>query len=130
GALLRRGAHAARRARPPRPRRPKPESAAPVPKRLGVKPLDAEEAFPDIVGDRPEPAPLVPVLLEPPPLAPPVEPEPGAPASLFDVRPQRGSSYRLPERRLLQRSKAAPAGSREASGRIAEALVQTLAHFG
>src|SRR5438132_327044 len=52
GALLRRGASAARRA--PRPRRrprPEPQPEPAVPRRLGVKPVDAVADFPEIVAE-------------------------------------------------------------------------------
>jgi S-DNA-T family DNA segregation ATPase FtsK/SpoIIIE len=46
------------------------------------------------------------------------------------VAPPSASDYRLPDRAILRRSSPGSGPSKEASGRIAEALVQTLAHFG
>jgi S-DNA-T family DNA segregation ATPase FtsK/SpoIIIE len=88
-------------------------------------PVDAETAFPDVITD--------PVSTQPPPLVT-TEPEPLAadPPSLFDVTPFEGpkGDYALPDREILRRSKAAPAGSAELGERMAALLVETLAHFG
>jgi DNA segregation ATPase FtsK/SpoIIIE, S-DNA-T family len=139
GALLRRSGHAVRtvggaaRRRLDRPRSapavverppgaPKPQPAAP--------PVDAVHDFPDVV-----------TAAEPPPLlaaSEPVEDEAVTSASadeepsaerLFETRAET-SDYRLPDRALLRRSAPAAPGSAEGSSRIADALVQTLAHFG
>jgi S-DNA-T family DNA segregation ATPase FtsK/SpoIIIE len=51
--------------------------------------------------------------------------------TLFDVAPvARVSDYKLPDRKILQKSKPVAAGSAEANERIARQLVETLAHFG
>jgi S-DNA-T family DNA segregation ATPase FtsK/SpoIIIE len=124
GALLRRSGHALRRAGTSARRtfeRPA-TIAAPVleaaPSRL-APPVDAEHDFPDLVaGSTP------PLLVDPEP-----EDDPDQP-SLFDVLPSDRPEYRLPDRTLLRRSKPATGSSADASARIADALVQTLAHFG
>ncbi len=119
GALLRRSSHAVKRAggaarrtfERPVPVPPPEEPAKPA------APIDAVHDFPDIVGET-EPPPL---LVE--------EPEPVQP-SLFDIRTATTREYRLPDRSLLRRSAPANGSSAEAGARVAEALVQTLAHFG
>jgi S-DNA-T family DNA segregation ATPase FtsK/SpoIIIE len=87
-------------------------------------PVDAEEAFPDVVSDHETAAPP-PLLVERPT---DLDTTPDA-LSLFDVSPAERSRYRLPERTLLQRSKPANGSSAEAGARVAEVLVQTLANF-
>jgi S-DNA-T family DNA segregation ATPase FtsK/SpoIIIE len=117
GAILRRTHHTIRRSfdRPARidawettPMAPQPQPTLP--------PVDAEHDFPDVVSDGPPPL-LVGEASE--------EEQP----SLFDVtEPIAKAEYTLPDRSVLRRSK----GTKEpgADGRIAELLVQTLAHFG
>jgi DNA segregation ATPase FtsK/SpoIIIE, S-DNA-T family len=143
GALLRRSGTALRvaggaaRRRLDRPRAAGAELAATPPAirasdKLSQAPsapalVDAESDFPDVIG----PA-------EPPALVAPSEEDTStdlaaatgdAPERLFE--PSRGTSdYRLPDRALLRRSSPAAPGSAEAGVRTAEALVQTLAHFG
>jgi DNA segregation ATPase FtsK/SpoIIIE, S-DNA-T family len=121
GALLRRSGHAVRRATR-RPAQPKPVAAAPppVPAQIHTPPVDGVHDFPDVVGETLEPPPL---LVEEP------EPEPDTP-SLFDVRSETQYEYRLPDRSVLRRSPDATPASAEAGARVADALVQTLAHFG
>jgi DNA segregation ATPase FtsK/SpoIIIE, S-DNA-T family len=119
GALLRRSGHAVRRAaRRPAPT-PKPVAVAPPPAPAlpATPPVDAVHDFPDVVGE----------TLEPPPLL--VE-EPEEAETLFDARAEAPTEYRLPDRNVLRRSPEATPASAEAGARIAEALVQTLAHFG
>jgi DNA segregation ATPase FtsK/SpoIIIE, S-DNA-T family len=119
GALVRRSGHVVRRARSAT-RRPTPAPAPAPPPRLSVTPpVDAVHDFPDVVGETSEPPPL---LIE--------EPEPEEEPSLFDVRPQTQEEYRLPDRDVLRRSPEATPASAQAGARVAEALVQTLAHFG
>jgi DNA segregation ATPase FtsK/SpoIIIE, S-DNA-T family len=127
GALLRRSGHALRAAakRPTRLREPEAEAEAapswndPRPE----PPVDVEHDFPDVVSEE---------TIAPPPLL--LEPEPhdvdDDQTSLFDVTPREPSEYRLPERGLLRKSKPITGASTETSARIADALVQTLAHFG
>jgi S-DNA-T family DNA segregation ATPase FtsK/SpoIIIE len=120
GALLRRSGHAVRRAaRRPAPK-PKPLAAAsppPTPTLPATPPVDAVHDFPDVVGE----------TLEPPPLL--VE-EPEEAETLFHAPAEAHTEYRLPDRNVLRRSPEATPASAEAGARIAEALVQTLAHFG
>jgi DNA segregation ATPase FtsK/SpoIIIE, S-DNA-T family len=112
----------ARRARQ-RPRRDpvatRPAAAAPK------KPvLDAEEAYPDVVGDETlvlAPAPLL--STEPLPLVTEQQ-------QLFDDVTVEHPDYRLPDRAVLRRAPEKPAESGESAARVADLLVQTLAHFG
>ena len=133
GALLRRSGrgihHAARRARSrpagdpsgwpePQPVRPAPSLAPPV---------DAVSAYPDVVGESvlpphagAQPAPLQtepPSLLEDPP-------------TLFDEVTSENAEYRLPDSGVLRVSPERGDESGESEARVAELLVQTLAHFG
>ena len=90
-----------------------PEPHAPV--------LDAVNEFPDVVeADPPGPAPL---LLDDPETAPDQ-------TSLFDVGEAAAKDYRLPDRKILRHSPAVGGNSADQNARVAEALVQTLAHFG
>ena len=83
--------------------------------------LDAVNEFPDVVDvDPPGPAPL---LLEDPETAPDQ-------TSLFDVGEAVAKDYRLPDRKILRHSPAVGGNSADQNARVAEALVQTLAHFG
>jgi S-DNA-T family DNA segregation ATPase FtsK/SpoIIIE len=135
GSLLRRSGHAVRRAggaarrgldRLAEPTALDPSVAAvtPLPPiRPQSPPIDGAEAFPDIVGDeRSGPPPLL--LPDPEP-----ESEPDTP-SLFDAVPASTGEYRLPDRGILRRSESGAGPSAQAGERIAEALVQTLSHFG
>jgi DNA segregation ATPase FtsK/SpoIIIE, S-DNA-T family len=73
-----------------------------------------------VEADSPGPTPL---LLEDP------ESEPDQ-TSLFDVGEAVAKDYRLPDRAILRHSPAGTGSSADQNARIAEALVQTLAHFG
>src|SRR5215470_16818113 len=134
GAILRRsgsGLHfAARKARSGRPRTqtadwPEPEPVRPAPS-LGP-PVDAVSAYPDVVGETAapphagsQPAPLQtepPALIEDPP-------------TLFDEVTSENAEYRLPDAGVLRTSPERDDQSGEAAARVAELLVQTLAHFG
>jgi S-DNA-T family DNA segregation ATPase FtsK/SpoIIIE len=121
GALLRRSGHAVRRAgtaaRRGLERPTEPVPAAVVPLRPAAPPLDAVQTFPDIVGEAERQA-----LKEPP------EERVDEHPSLFDVS-EPAPDYRLPDRDVLRRS-GTPVDSGGADGEVAEALVQTLAHFG
>jgi DNA segregation ATPase FtsK/SpoIIIE, S-DNA-T family len=125
GRAVRATAEAARRARTALPEtmpdlrlvepveKPRPELHAPV--------LDGVNEFPDVVEpDPPGPAPL---LLEDPETAPDQ-------TSLFDVGESVAKDYRLPDRKILRNSPATGGNSADQNARVAEALVQTLAHFG
>jgi S-DNA-T family DNA segregation ATPase FtsK/SpoIIIE len=125
GAIIRRGAHAARRTldRPVRERVEEPpelistaNAAPPVPL------VDAANEYPDVIGMA-EPAPLIPF--------PEVDTEEGTPdrESLFNASPAT-ADYRLPDRTLLRASGTSGTAAPEASGQVAHALVQALADFG
>src|SRR5438105_11237031 len=120
GALVRRSGRAVRRVSD-HARRPVPPAreiaTRPPPAPLPAPPVDAVHDFPDVVGETPEPPPL---LVE----------EPDEAATLFDVRAEAPAEYRLPDREVLRRSPEATPASAQAGARVAEALVQTLAHFG
>jgi len=136
GAILRRSHHAVRIAgRSARERldRPRPEPSnnlLQVPEEepdTGPPPVlvDAVQDYPDIVSSEEnayEPGPLL------------VQDLPGATedtqASLFDVADAPPPEYRLPDRAILRRSKAASGSSAEQSARTSELLVKTLSHFG
>jgi DNA segregation ATPase FtsK/SpoIIIE, S-DNA-T family len=128
GAILRRShhqvRHAASRARRPRATDPADSwdepAVLPAPKRATKPVLDAVAAYPDVVGDVPaapffstEPAPLV------------VQQE-----QLFDDVTSEHAEYKLPDRDVLRLSPAKEGASAETSARVADLLVQTLAHFG
>jgi len=132
GAILRRSGHgvrkAATKARRPRPvREAWPEPPAVSGASRSKKPVDAEEAYPDVVGD--EHAPLV--RLGPSPLVH-AEPAPLVedPMTLFDDMTSEHQEYKLPDRNVLRTSPEKAATTEEAGARVAELLVQTLAHFG
>jgi DNA segregation ATPase FtsK/SpoIIIE, S-DNA-T family len=92
---------------------PRPEVHAPV--------IDAVNEYPDVVDpDPPGPAPL---------LLGDAESEPDQ-TSLFDVGEAVAKDYRLPDREILRRSPSGTGNSADQNARVAEALVQTLAHFG
>jgi DNA segregation ATPase FtsK/SpoIIIE, S-DNA-T family len=121
GAILR---HSHSRVREVARRRPRPApapAAAHVPKPKKVQPVvDAEAAFPDVVADL-APAPLM--SLEPEPLVAQQE-------QLFEDVTSEHADYKLPDRNVLNRSPEKAGASEETSARVAELLVQTLAHFG
>jgi S-DNA-T family DNA segregation ATPase FtsK/SpoIIIE len=130
GAILRRShhqvRHAASRARRPRPVTETWDEPAPaaLPARTRVKKpvVDAEAAYPDVV----EPPPLAPsplLRLEAEPLVTEQE-------QLFDDITTEHADYRLPNRDVLRVSAEKPDSSGETSARVADLLVQTLAHFG
>ena len=133
GAMLRRSGrglhHAARRART-RPREdtaawPEPQSVRPAPSLM--PPVDAVSAFPDVVG---ESAPPPHASSQPAPL----QTEPPAlfedPPTLFDEVTSENAEYRLPDAGVLRISPEHGDESGETAARVAELLVQTLAHFG
>ena len=135
GALLRRSGGVVRRAGAAARRtfeafEPEPAPAgAPLPEQSlrlrGVKPVDGMEAYPDVL------APL-PFSAEPPPLIghdARDEPTEEAARTPFDTAPAPGT-YLLPDRTVLKKSPPARGDAAAISTRTAEALVQTLAHFG
>ncbi len=121
GALIRRGATAARRSldRPPR------EIADEPPELIStanvVPLLDGASEFPDVVGMS-EPAPLIPF----PDLATEEEPDK---ESLFNASPA-VQDYKLPDRSLLRSSGTNGNPTAESNGQVAGALTQALADFG
>jgi DNA segregation ATPase FtsK/SpoIIIE, S-DNA-T family len=122
GAILR-GSHRQVRRVAVAARRPRAESAlapAPKPKKKAQPVVDAEEDYPDVVSEI-APPPLL--SLEPEPLV--VHQEP-----LFEDVTSEHVEYRLPDRGVLRRSPEKNGTSEETSARVAELLVQTLAHFG
>jgi DNA segregation ATPase FtsK/SpoIIIE, S-DNA-T family len=128
GAIIRRSGHAVRRAgRAARRPRAEPAPELRLVERVDeaeakpeAPPIDAVAEFPDVVAEAEPPAPL---LLDDRESEPEQE-------SLFDVGAAVASEYRLPDRGILRRSPAANGTSADQSARVAEALVQTLAHFG
>src|SRR5947207_1192807 len=120
GAILR---HSHRRVREAARRRPRPV-AAPVPesrpKTMPRPVVDAEEAYPDVVAEI-TPSPLA--SIEPGPLVVSQE-------TVFDDITAEHPEYRLPQRDVLNKSPEKAAKGEEVSARVADLLVQTLAHFG
>jgi S-DNA-T family DNA segregation ATPase FtsK/SpoIIIE len=123
GAVLRHSHHHVRAAAK-RARRPRPVAASPPLPPAMVKAkrpvVDAEEAYPDVVSEIAR-SPLL--SLEPEPLV--VQQEP-----LFEDITTEHPEYRLPDRGVLRASPEKAANGEEVSARVAELLVQTLAHFG
>jgi S-DNA-T family DNA segregation ATPase FtsK/SpoIIIE len=129
GAILRRSGHVIHRAAKTRPRRPARPAATTVaaeksPLRLIAEPpVDAVEDYPDVISETGPP----PVLVPPEPEEP--EPLHDDPPSLFDeLEPL--ADYKLPDRAILHRSRAPAENGEKVSARTADALVETLAHFG
>ncbi len=135
GALLRRSGSAMRRAgasarrslegfeRPRERAGRSPVQTASPPRSAPAPPIDGMEAFPDVVAPASvEPAPLV------------VHDQAEEPTlddvSSLSFEPATSHEYTLPDRSLLKASPPARGDAEEVSGRTAEALVQTLAHFG
>jgi S-DNA-T family DNA segregation ATPase FtsK/SpoIIIE len=142
GAILRRSGHgvrlAANKARHRRPPQPTDDWPQPTPIRNAVRhapPVDGQEAYPDVVGE--ESTPSAPAVLAPSPLLH-VEPAPLTsqqplvedPPTLFDELTAEHAEYRLPDAGVLRVSPDRPDSTEETSARVAELLVQTLAHFG
>jgi DNA segregation ATPase FtsK/SpoIIIE, S-DNA-T family len=132
GAILRRsgrGLHGAakkareRRARPADWPEPAPTHA---PVLLHAPPVDGMEAYPDVVADAPPHAIAPPPLLQTDPPPPLVEEQP----TLFDEVTSENATYELPDAGVLRMSPERGDESGEAAARVADLLVQTLAHFG
>ncbi|MHB8469365.1 MAG: FtsK/SpoIIIE family DNA translocase [Gaiellaceae bacterium] len=86
--------------------------------------IDAEEAYPDVVETLPAALAPAPMLTgEPEPLVARQE-------QLFDDITIEHPDYRLPDRSVLSASPVKSGASEETSARVADLLVQTLAHFG
>ncbi len=134
GAILRRSGHrlhlAARRARAGRTAggshryETVPPPKAPL---IHAPPVDAVSAFPDVVGGSAAPphagAQPGPLQTEPPALL-------EDPPALFDEVTSENVEYRLPDAGVLRTSPEHGDESGETAARVAELLVQTLAHFG
>jgi len=126
GAIVRRSGHAVNRAqqrvrtatRPSLIREPGPYREAVDP------PVDVQQDYPDLVSDSVS-AP-VPVLYQ---REVDLDEDEHTQETLFDA-PQALLDYKLPDRSLLNRSKPGTGPNAEANGRVAEALVTCLAHFG
>ncbi len=90
-------------------------------------PVDAVSAFPDVVGESFLPphagAQPVPLQTEPPALL-------EDPPTLFDEVTSEHAEYKLPDAGVLRISPEQSDDSGETAARVAELLVQTLAHFG
>ena len=125
GAILRRSHHqvrrhvAARRRPVPvetwdEPERPRPAKRKPV--------VDAESAYPDVV-EPPALAPSPLLAMEPEPLVTQQE-------QLFEDITTEHLEYTLPDRDVLRVSTEKAGSNGETGARVAELLVQTLAHFG
>jgi DNA segregation ATPase FtsK/SpoIIIE, S-DNA-T family len=134
GAILRRSHHAVRiagRSARERFERPLAEpgnnslQGLPEPFAGPAPPLvDVVEDYPDIVSSEENVYEPTPLLIEP------VEPAGDTQGSLFDTGAEPPAEYRLPDRAILRRSKAAAGSTAEQSARTAELLVRTLSHFG
>jgi S-DNA-T family DNA segregation ATPase FtsK/SpoIIIE len=115
-------------------------SPPPVVLRSDRPPVDGVAAYPDVLDEASSESsnghdvpllvdqlaaeePLVPAVDEPPT-------EDGPQPALFPEEPAARGDYRLPDRSLLKRSRQTGAQPQKALERTAEALVQTLAHFG
>jgi S-DNA-T family DNA segregation ATPase FtsK/SpoIIIE len=100
-------------------------SPPPAPVKARQKPVDAEQAYPDVV-EHSAPAPLAPsplLAVDPEPLVAEQEP-------LFEDVTSEHVEYKLPDRQVLRVSPEKDDDSGETSARVAELLVQTLSHFG
>jgi S-DNA-T family DNA segregation ATPase FtsK/SpoIIIE len=127
GAWLRRSGEAIRLARSGREGGEEPQGyPGPIvlplkePEPAHLPPIDGARAFPDVVGDEANGPP--PLLLEP-------ESHSEEAPTLFDVTPTRGD-YELPDASILHRSPPVSQQLSDSGERVAEVLVQTLAHFG
>jgi DNA segregation ATPase FtsK/SpoIIIE, S-DNA-T family len=126
GALLRRSGRVVHRAATTR-RRPRPQQAVDKPalRLVTEPPIDVAADFPDVVSES-GPPPLLTPEPEPEERAPLVD----EPQTLFDEISTRDLDYKLPDRAILNRSKQLETNGEKVSARTADALVETLAHFG
>jgi S-DNA-T family DNA segregation ATPase FtsK/SpoIIIE len=127
GAWLRSSGEAIRQARPARETRIPADYPEPLVLPLPQDELaphaalvDGARAFPDVVGDESNGPPRL--LLDP-------EHNSEEAPTLFDVTPRKGD-YELPDASILHRSPPVSQKLADTGERIAEVLVQTLAHFG
>ena len=134
GAILRRSGRglqlAARNARSSRTtdtRYGKESATLPPPAPLLAPPVDAVSAYPDVVGGSTLPphagATPAPLQTEPPALL-------EDPPTLFDEVTAEHAEYKLPDAGVLRTSPERGDESGETAARVADLLVQTLAHFG
>jgi len=101
-------------------------SAPPPPAPSLTPPVDAVSAFPDVVGETSTPyagANPSPLQTEPPALL-------EDPPTLFDEVTSEHADYQLPDSGVLRVSPERGDESGETAAKVAELLVQTLAHFG
>ena len=120
GRVIHRAAKTRRRARPPAPG----AADRPALHLIAEPPVDAVEDYPDVISETGPP----PMLIEPDHEHGPT-PLHDDPPTLFDeLEPL--TDYRLPDRAILHRSKAPAQNGEKISARTADALVETLAHFG
>jgi S-DNA-T family DNA segregation ATPase FtsK/SpoIIIE len=129
GAILRSSGHQVHRHVSSRRRRPAPNETWHAPSGPALAPpvsrkpvVDAEAAYPDVV----EPAKLAPSPL----LSLEAEPLVTQQEQLFDDVTSEHAEYKLPDRSVLRVSPERTDSSGETAARVAELLVQTLAHFG
>jgi S-DNA-T family DNA segregation ATPase FtsK/SpoIIIE len=132
GAILRRsgsGLHgAAKKARERRREAtewPEPSRES-VPVAFHAPPVDGVSAYPDVVTQEPPHAATPPPLLQTDPPPPLVEEQ----TTLFDEVTSEHAAYQLPDPSVLRTSPERGDESGEAAARVADLLVQTLAHFG
>jgi DNA segregation ATPase FtsK/SpoIIIE, S-DNA-T family len=134
GAILRRSGRglqlATRNARSSRTtdtRSGKESATLPPPAPLLAPPVDAVSAYPDVVGGSTLPphagATPAPLQTEPPALL-------EDPPTLFDEVTAEHAEYKLPDAGVLRTSPERGDESGETAARVADLLVQTLAHFG
>jgi S-DNA-T family DNA segregation ATPase FtsK/SpoIIIE len=96
------------------------------------RPVDGEEAYPDVVSDAPPQPPVLIDQLEPlgdSDLDLETEEVP-EPPSLFDPAGTEHVDYRLPDAAVLRRSRPHEGQPAKATERTSEALLQALGHFG
>jgi S-DNA-T family DNA segregation ATPase FtsK/SpoIIIE len=128
GALLRSSGHAVRRAHTAARRgRERVEEDFVALKHLGTPaprhepPVDVASDYPDVLSEPESPPPL---------LAYDDEPSAETATNVFATAADEHGDYRLPDRSVLKTSAPASANGAQAGQRVAESLVQTLAHFG
>jgi len=98
----------------------------PAPLKPKTKPVDAEQAYPDVVEHAPVLAPSPLLTLE----AEPLVVSEATQEPLFDDVTKEHAEYRLPDREVLRVSPEKDDDTGETSARVADLLVQTLSHFG
>jgi S-DNA-T family DNA segregation ATPase FtsK/SpoIIIE len=115
------------------PQRPSIEQPAPP---RHTPPVDAQERYPDVVGEPPpvDPPSLLTWSPEPEPEAEPLpfapDPDSGEQPSLFEAGEVAHPEYKLPDAGVLRHSQPAAGVAPDHSARVADLLVETLASFG